>query len=191
MGFFTKAQAEALAKATVRCATLVDFAFDKPVRVWNGMRELTAGGRQWSPLYGLGQIDGVTAARSAESQEVVFTLSGVNSEIVSLVMGDADRVQGRIVTAAFQLFRDDWQTEGDPFVFWFGLCQSMRATRSEMGPESGAQRTVSITAENLFFNRSRPPAGRYTDRDQKKRFPGDRILEFTPQLRNFLYAWPS
>jgi hypothetical protein len=48
-----------------------------------------------------------------------------------------------------------------------------------------------MTAENAFFNRSRPPYGRYTDRDQQSRSAGDKFFQFTPSLLFKTFTYPD
>ena len=52
-----------------------------------------------------------------------------------------------------------------------------RAKSARIGPET-------IEAEGLFFRRNSPPRGRWTDADQKARYPGDRGLERLPLYAN-------
>lgn len=190
--FISDDEATQLSKSTVRIGTLVELLFDTPQRLWNGNTSLTTSdSKSWSGLGGLGSIEGLEEIRGSESQAVAFSLSGVSAEILAKATGEAADVQGKLVRIYFQLFDSSWQISGAPVPIWFGVCQTIGVNRTEMPDEAGAQRTVSLTAENLFYGRSRPKAGRYTDRDQKTRHPGDKFLEFTPQLASLIYIWPD
>ena len=70
------------------------------------------------------------------------------------------------------------QPLGSPFVMFSGTMQRMpwKATATE--------RTLTVEAEGLFFRRNAPPRGRWTDADQKARYPGDRGFERMPIYAN-------
>lgn len=186
MAFFTAPQVSALAQQVVRVATLVDFDFvGANERLWNGFGDLDTGGFTWKGIASFGAIDGLEEVRGAISQQVTFTLSGVDEDILALAIGDTADVEGRTVTVYLQLFDDDWQVEGDPIPIWWGIMQPPRITAN------ASMRAISVPAENLFYGRARPRAGRYTDRDQQKRFPGDRFFDRVGALVSKPILWPD
>jgi hypothetical protein len=192
MQFFTEEQAAALAETTARVASLVEFDFvSGPSFVWNGFGDLDTGGNIYKGLAGLGQIDGLEQTRGPQSRQVTFTLSGVSDGgFLPTALAETDEVQGRLVVVSLQLFDVDWQVVGAPFPIWFGIMQPPRVTRTPMEGVEGAAQTVTLPAENLFVGRSRPPAGRYTDRDHQTRYPGDRFFDRVADLVNKVIAWP-
>ena len=195
MGFFTPAEAEALAASTVRVATLVDFDFkDQPVYVWNGYQSRVFEGRTYIGCGDLGTIDGLQETRDVTSSQVTFTLSGVPdspNDILAIAIAETDKVQGRLVIVRLQLFDQNWNPFARSIPIFFGLMQQPRVTRESMTMEEGARRTITLPAENLFYGRSRPAAGRYTDAEQQQRFPGDLFCQYTPQLVNMTLVWPD
>ena len=190
MSIFSASELLLLAKSTVRIATLVEFQFATTSRFWNGNRPLTAGGYEWAGLGGLGSIDGLMESRSAESSQVRFTLSGTDAEINAVAVSASEDQTGNLALVYFQFFGDDWQTIGSPKLIWAGLTQPMTASRVSGEEGQGAQRSITLPAENLFYGRARPRAGLYTDRDQQARFSGDLFFEFQPQLKSMTYVWP-
>lgn len=187
---FSPSQLEALSQATVRLATLVEFRFDPPTRLWNGPGPLIAGGVEWQGLNTLGQIDGLLESRSGESSQVRFTVSGTDADMNRLAMRASAEQAGALAIVYQQLFDEDWQTVGAPIPIWMGVTQPMSASSSSGAEGEGRQRSLTLPAENLFSDRSRPPAGTNSDRDQKTRFPGDKFFEFQSRMRNFTYVWP-
>jgi len=190
MAFFTADQITELSRTTVRVATLVAFHYDPVIRFWNGNRTLSAGGYEWNGLGGLGQIDGLMESRSGESSQVRFTLTGTNAEINAIAMSQGADQTGKLAIVAFQLMNDDWQPVGSPIPVWTGVTQPMSASSVAAPEGQGRQRSITLAAENLFYGRSRPRAGMFTDRDQKQRYPGDKFFEFQSQLKNMTYVWP-
>ena len=55
--------------------------------------------------------------------------------------------------------------------------------------ESGDTCVVSVTAENVLIKLERPIVRRFTNEDQKSRFPNDRGLEFVAALQDKDILW--
>ncbi len=195
MAFFTDDQVARFSTSPVRVALLAEFRFTAGTkRVWNGDTVLEAGGREWLPMHGAGGIDGLSAQSGTAAEAVTFTVSGLPNDAAGLLAealaGTDDAVQ-QLVTVYLQLFSDDWQPAGAPIGIWWGFMQPPKVSRSEMQGDEGGVQSVEMTAENAFFNRSRPPFGRYTDRDQQQRSPGDRFLQFTSSLLFKTFNYPQ
>lgn len=193
MAFFSADQVDQLSGSVVRVAMLVEFQFASGTkRVWEGNTELVSGGRTWIPLRGMGSIDGLSVPTGTAAEAVTFRVSGIPNDASGLLaealLGTADAAQ-QLVTIYLQLFDDEWQPHGAPIGIWWGFMQPPKVNRTEMQGVEGAVQSVEMQAENAFFNRSRPPYGRYTDRDQQRRSPGDKFCQFTPSLlfKKFLY----
>lgn len=195
MGYFTVAQAAALVGTTVHIATLVDFEFsDAPVYVWNGFGTRIFNSKLYLGVGDLGAIEGLEESRGAVSQQVTFILSGVPDSpagILARVISAIDVVQGNIAVVSIQLFDGDWTAIGLPAPVYFGRMMPPRVTKEAATETEGARRTITLPTENLFYGRHRPPSGRYTDREQQQRFPGDRFLEYVPKLVNATIIWPD
>ena len=193
--FWTSDQIEHLSQTTVRHSLLVEMAFDSgPVRLWQGNTVLTTMGEDWQPTNGRASIDGLSVATGTVSEAVTMTLSGVPdsaTNLLSLALEESPEVSQRLCKIYLQLFDDEWQNVGSPVLFWWGFMQPPRVTRTPMQGIEGAIQTISVTAENAFFNRSRPPQGRYTDRDQQTRHPGDKFFQHTPRLLFWTGVYPD
>lgn len=192
--FFTEAQAEEFADQVVRVDLLVSLFFKSETKhLWNGHSELTINGDVYLPTHGTASIDGLDfSGNGAESQVVTLTVSGLpghDNSLLAEVLGSTDEVNDRLGRIAVQLFDDDFQPWGAPAPIYWGVMQPPTVTRTTPSPAQGSTQTVSMDLENVFYNRGRPTAGLYADRDQKIRHPGDRFLEFTPTLlfRSFTY----
>lgn len=196
MSLFTPEQVAHLAGRAVRADLLTRFDFrSETVRVWNGNTPLVTGGYTWLPLRGAGAIDGIGLAMAGQQSEAVtFTASGLpgqETDILALALAEAPEAEQQLVTISMQLFDEDWQPEGSPIAIWWGFMQAPRVTRTAATETEGATQTVTLTAENAFFNRARPPYGRYTDRDQQARSPGDRFFQFTGSLLFATFTYPD
>lgn len=192
MSYFTTDQANALAAADVRIATLAVFDFASGVkRYHNGFGGLTLGGNDYDGLGEIATIEGLEETRSAESHAVTVRASGVDATFLAKALAETSEVDGRVLAISGQLFDADLAPIGDPLLWWAGYMQPPRIERSEPDEFSNATQAVSITAENIFYGRHRPPAGRYTDREQQNRFPGDRFCERVAELVSKTINWPD
>jgi hypothetical protein len=162
--------------------------------MWNGNTDLATGGQLWKPMGGAGSIDGLSMPTGTAAEAVTFQLSGLPdqaTDLLAVALEDSSEVTQRPVTVYMQLFDNDWQPVGSPIGIWWGFMQPPRVSRSPMSETEGAVQSISLTAENAFFNRSRPPYGRYTDRDQQSRSPGDKFFQFTPSLMFKTFTYPD
>lgn len=195
MDFFTTDEINRLSQTTVRFALLVEMQFASETKyVWNGDFEFVSGGRTWAPMYGTGSIDGIGISSGSESESVTIGVSGLPDQAIDILakaLEENDEVDQQSVRIYLQFFDGGWQPVGAPLGLWWGFMQPPEVTRTAMEGTAGAVQSISITAENAFFNRSRPPAGRYTDRDQQARSPGDKFCQFTPSLLFKTFTYPS
>lgn len=198
--FFTPEEAAALSQTVVRLATLVDLEFGGtppdggPVYIWNGFGTRVFGGKTYWGAGDLGTIEGLEEARNPVSHQVTFTLSGVPdspADILAKALEAADIVQGRLAVVSLQLFDGAWQAVGSAIPIYFGVMMPPRVTREAATELAGARRTLVLPTENLFFGRGRPAAGRYTDREQQTRYPGDLFCQYVSQLVSQTINWPD
>ncbi|MFU0504111.1 hypothetical protein [Pseudaminobacter sp. NGMCC 1.201702] len=195
MAFFTPEQIAILSASTVRVDLLVKLEFRSSTQyLWNGSTDLVTGGQTWKPMHGTGVIDGLSAPTGTAAEAVTFQLSGLPdqaTDLLRMALEDKQDATQQLVTVYLQLFNADWQPVGVPIGIWWGFMQPARVTRTPMQGTEGAIQSITLQAENAFFNRSRPPYGRYTDRDQQKRYPGDKFFQFTPSLLFKTFTYPD
>lgn len=171
----------------MRPLVLFDFA-DGEQALWQGEYDLTSGGKTWKGMGGIASMDGLDAAATLESSAMTFTLSGVEPTDAPVsfaaIAKNSDRSNyvRRLVTVYIQFFDEDWQPLDDPFAIKAGLMSNMTMSRSRAN--NGFLRTISLTANNIFYGRGVAPSAYYTDRDQQTRYPGDKGLQFIPSLQN-------
>lgn len=188
MSLFPETIAAAMRGARPRCANLVLLDFvGEPMRLWTGNGLLTAGGFEWAGIGSLGSMSGLEQAVNGEAPEATFTLTGIDGTIMRLARDEFDaKARNRRAVAYIQFFNeDDDRTLDQPFPVWGGRMHAPQFTIQ------GSTREVSVTCESLFTLRSRPNFAMYTDRDQQKRFDGDRGFEFVATLVNKVVTWPD
>lgn len=195
MSFFTPAQIATLSASVVRLDLLAELQFQsETIRVWNGNSPLVSAGHTWLPLYGAATIEGLGMSGGSISETVQFTLNGLPgqpADFLSKALEETPDVVQQMVIVSVQLFDTDWQPVGNPISIFWGFMQPPRINRSPAQDTQGSIQSISLTAENAFFNRSRPAYGRGTDRDQQTRHPGDKFYQFTPQMLFHTITWPD
>lgn len=195
MDFFTPEQLDALSQTTVRIDILAKLEFaTKTVYLWNGTTRLESGGQTWEPLNGRATIEGIGASNGDSAEAVTATIDGIpekNGDILALALEETPDVDQRLVTYYVQLFDADWQPVGAPIGIWWGFMQPPKVNRTQAQGVEGAVQSITLTAENAYYNRSRPPHGRYTDRDQQKRSSGDKFFQFSPSLIFKSFTYPA
>jgi len=172
------------------CLVLLDFVTE-PARLWTGSGTITSGGEQWRGLGNLASITGLETALNGQAPQTSFTLSGVNSAIVSIARDEFEtEAKDRLAKVLLQFHNeaDDLPLElyDEPYAIWAGRMQN--ASFQLDGP---TKRTITINAESLFAMRSRPAFSQYTDSDQQARFPGDLGFGFVSSLLNKVVTWPD
>lgn len=193
--YFTEEQLVMLSSSIVRIDFLVKFDFaSETIRCWNGHYNLTTGGYKWLPLHGIATIDGIEYANTTASQSVTFGLSGlsdVGPDFLAKALEGTEETIQQLVTVYTQLFDEHWQPIGSPIAIWYGFMQPPEINTTEIQDLDGNTQMISMSAENIFFNRSKPPYGRYTDRDQQSRFDGDKFFQFISSLKRKLINYPD
>ncbi|TIV38932.1 MAG: hypothetical protein E5V91_12355 [Mesorhizobium sp.] len=193
--FFTADQLALLTASRVYVSILVKFDFASgPEYAWNGYTELTVGGDTYLPMRGMGQIDGLGLSGNGASDSVTVSVDGLPDQALGFLakaLENTPSVDQQLLTVYLQLFDSEWQTVGNPIPIFWGFMQPPRVSRTEMQGTDGAVQSISIVAENAFFNRSRPAYGRYTDRDQQARSPGDKFFGFVASILVKTVTYPD
>lgn len=191
--FFTADQIARLSGGEVRIDLLTQMTFRSSIkRVWNGNTDLETGGHVWTGLKGAGNIEGLAIDSGTTASAVTLTLSGLpdaDPDLLAIALAETDEVDQQPISIAVQLFDADWQPVGAPVGVWWGVMQPPVIARTPMQDGQGGVQSIALPALNAFYNRSRPPNGRYTDSDQQARSPGDQFFQFAPSLvyKNFTY----
>ena len=194
MPVFEQAILDQIAARQVRRAALVKFEFlSQTMRVWAGVGPLvTTDGETWSGVGTLVNISATSFAPGGAAGQLTIGLDGVDPQIVTLARSERDELAGRFVTLYLQYFDAAWQPVGAPKARWLGRMDTLTISLPMPEGEDGERvRSVTLTAESWAEDRSRPAYGFWSDRDQRKRFPGDKGLERVAKLQDFVLNWPT
>jgi hypothetical protein len=147
-------------------------------------------------------ISSVEETTEIEAKGAVVTMSGIPSDFLSLAL--TQQYQGRECKIYFGLWiRDSFITTEatniitaeNLFEFVSGndtkyLAEIFSGELDQMNIlEEGATATISVTAENIMIKLERPVVLRFTNEDQKSRYPADKGLEFVAGLQDKEVFW--
>jgi hypothetical protein len=172
-------------KSQVQLALLVEIIFDGgPLRLWTGLGPFIFQGNTYTGVGNLGGIDRIEeSASDVRAAGVAFTLSGIPSEFLSLVL--QEQFQGRPTRIWLQLFDINWAPIDNAIM--------LNAYRLDYPviEEGGQTSTITVYAESILADLERPRVRRYTHEDQQIDYPGDMGLEFVATIQNKEVIWKA
>jgi len=175
-GVSTESQAE-----VIRPVYLVDLDFTTPVNVNSSPYSITWNSKTYAGVGNLGAIDPIEETTELAAKGVKLTLSGIPSSLISTALSE------------------DYQ--GKDANIWLGFLNSSHALIADpvliggnyridtMNISMGETATIVLTAESHLADLRRPRVSRYTDAEQKERYPGDLGLEFIDQVPSKDIIW--
>ena len=156
----------------------VDIDFDTaPLYVWTGYGDLTIGSKTYLGAGQLLNISSVSETTEMEAKGATLTMSGIPSSSLSLALQEP--YQGRECRIYFGVTSDP----SDYVEVFAGELDQMNIE------EQADSATISVTAENVLIRLERPVVRRFTNEDQKSRFPNDRGLEYVASLQDKEIFW--
>jgi hypothetical protein len=150
---------------------------DGSVYMWSGYGDLDIGDKTYIGVGNLLNISSVTETTEMDAKGATLTLSGIPSEFLSLALQEP--YQGRESRIYFGV------TDSPS-----NYVEVFSGELDQMNIEEGADSAViSVTAENVLIKLERPVVRRFTNEDQKSRFPNDKGLEFVAGLQDKDLLW--
>jgi len=156
----------------------VDLAFSSgPLYMWSGYGDLVIGAKTYLGAGTLLALSSVEETTEMEAKGASLTLSGIPSSFLSLAL--AEPYQGRECRIYFGITSDP-----SAYVEIFsGELDQMNIS------EEGSTSSISVTAENVLIKLERPVVRRFTNEDQKSRYPADKGLQFIAGLQDKEIYW--
>ena len=162
---------------------LVHLAFDSgAVRLWSGVGDLVFSGDTYTGAGTLGSVSLIEESSSLKATGVVLTLSGIDSSIITIALGE--HYQGRTVQMWLGFLDTSYALIVDPLLMFQGRMDVMTIT------DHGATATISITAESRAIDLERANKVLfYSDQSQQALFAGDKFFEFVPEMQEKVIVW--
>jgi hypothetical protein len=172
------ALANALDDEVVNPFFAVDLDFSSgSVYFWTGLGDLVIGSKTYLGAGALLNISSVEETTEIEAKGASISMSGIPSSFLTLAL--TEPYQGRECRIYFGVTN----SPTNYIEIFAGELDQMTIL------EEAETCTISVTAENVLIKLERPVVRRFTDQDQKSRYPTDKGLEFVASLQNKEIIW--
>jgi len=170
--------ANALGDEVIEPFFAIDLEFDSgTLRFWSGVGTKTINGEDYIGAGAFLSISDIEETAAISAAGATITLSGIPSEVLSIAL--AEPYHNRACRIYFGLAG----SEADMAIIFVG-------TMDRLDIEEGAETSViQLAVENKLLDLERARVRRYSDNDQRSRFPGDRGLEFVESLLTREILW--
>lgn len=188
----------------------IELEFDTtPMYLWTGIGDLVVDAKTYRGVGKFINISEIQEGADLSAKGATVSLSGIPSDMLTMALDE--EYQGRKCYIRFGFTNialgdeslllteggEEITTEaGEPidvsisttdvlFDLFTGYIDQMNI---DEGPDTS---TISISVESKLIDLERPRARRYTDADQRSRFPGDKAFEFVARLQKETLTWGS
>lgn len=167
----TTAVVNELQAKVVRPILLVDMSFaDNAYHFWTGVGILSYNGNQYVGTAQLAKIEGIAESDKVEAAGVSITLEGIDSTYILEARNEISF--SGLCTISLGFLDPLGNVLNSPVICFAGFIDN---SEIEFGPKSG---TVKFDIENRLAQLNRSRGGRYTDADQRMRYPNDTSLRW-------------
>lgn len=175
----------------VRFACGVEFTFrSQTMACWEGFGPLDApafGGPVFLGIGNMGRIGPLQLGSVAQTEGVIFELSGLDPSFFAAAQDQANEVRGRQCRIYFLFFNNisvnpaipDWALVDARARRTFEMDRIKTSVNMEGDTPT---MLLSLSAEPILATKNAKPNAYLTDADQRARYPGDRILERIGEL---------
>lgn len=180
-----------LRRGDIACTILcqMDFATN-PQNWWLGYGPLTAGGVTYQGTADMIKISALELSYGMSAGMVRFTINNASPEMVARSDHQEAEVNARRCQLLYQLYstveRDgehQGRLIGAPISMFVERLRNMSSTSSH------EQREIELEAYGRLSWQGKSPYGRWTDGDQRSRYPGDLGLSLLPCLKDKAVTW--
>lgn len=174
---------EALSSKVLR--PIILFEQDMPdgstLRLWDGYGPLSYGEKLYQGNGWLSSITHATEDSEIKSDGFSVQLSGVPSEVVSLVLGSLGHgLEGRVLYAAVDA---GGSVIFEPYLMCTGFLDVPEFI------DDGQTASLSLSYETDLHDLDQPNETRYTDGEQQRLFPGDKGFEHVANIQEKRIVW--
>lgn len=148
--------------------------------VHNGVGKKFVGGIEWSGVSDpagrqLVSVSAVEDPRFGQAAKIDIVLSGVNIEFLRSVKSTAREIEGAVADVYWCAFDQETQE------VWAGGLKKLfpgYLSAPKRQSQGIGMRLVSFTIETMWQSQNFPFGGRWTSADQRRRYPGDKGLDY-------------
>lgn len=181
-GLTTSASAAVQGEIVARTMA-VELDFPSGFVRWNGTpRDITFAGRTFLGIGMLGSISVIEEGAELRAYGLTLQVSAIPRDMVSIALGQ--NYSGRRATLWEVPLSQYDEPVADPFIVF-------RGRMDQMDISVGTSATVTVRLENRLADWERPRIRRYTDADQKTRYPTDQAFRFVSATTDKELVWPA
>jgi hypothetical protein len=173
---------EASESATNHPITFVKLSFDSAdVNFHSGLGDITWGGDTYTGTGRIGSISGIEESAELGRTPITMTLEGLPTTLLAAFL--AEQYQGRTATVYFSyLNMTTYQLVETPIILFRGLMDTPSFSQGET-------LTITLSVESRFSQWDRPQVRRYTNEDQRSRYPSDTGFQAVEQSTEKKIVW--
>jgi hypothetical protein len=173
---------DAISAAQVSPIILFEGSFASgTVYVWSGYGDLAWGGNTYVGVGTLGAISSVAEASEVSAKGITVTLSGIPSDMISLVLSDVR--QGAVGKVHMGFLNSSGAVIDDPILMFEG---KLDIPSIQEGADTSS---ITLSYESRLIDLQRARESRYTNEDQQRAFAGDLGCEYVASLQEFSVTW--
>lgn len=180
-----------LRRGDISCTILCQMDFKtNPRNWWLGYGPLTVGGTTYQGTGDVIKISAMSLTYGMSSGMVRFNISNATPEMIARCDNQASEVNNRKCQLFYQLFTMEergGQHRGalidEPISMFMGRMRDMRST------SASDTREIELEAYGRMSWQSKPAFGRFSDADQRARYPGDTGFGLLASLKDKAVVW--
>lgn len=170
--------------STVVCPVfLVSIAFsNETIYAWSGVGNLSWNGNTYTGVGQFGSVSAIQESSNVTAQGITLMLSGIPANLLDDSLGNLQFGQ------LAQVYLGFWSIPngaliGSPIPAFVGLVDQPQIDIDTKTV------TISISVESRLADMQRAPGGRYTDQDQRSRYPNDGSLKWVQYIQDIHLPW--
>jgi len=154
------------------------------LRLWNGVGDIVWGSQTWNGVGTFGGFDAIVESDSLFARAVTFMLSGIPSDIVSLIYTEKYRGRpAKLYLGALNMAT--YALVADPKQIFDGYMESLADV------DDGRAATICMRCESSLFRATHLSEGRFTEQGQKSRHSDDFSGRHVPKSNDAPIDWGS
>lgn len=172
---------DAFTNGNAQLAMLGEFDFDaQTIYLWNGTGTITYNGNDYIGAGNLISVSPYQETQDLESQGLKFTLSGISSDILALAL--AEEYQGNPCRLYLAQIDTD-NTVIEAYRLFTGIMDTIDIS------DNAETSKMTLSAENIMNLLNSTKVSRYSDEDQKSKYPLDEGFSLIAQNQDKVVSW--
>ncbi len=166
---------------TVIAAAELDFQSGF-LRLHSGAGDKVLFGNTYKGIGGFGRITAIEEKAELGATLVELSISGLDNTSNNVTIALTENYRNRPATVYLAFIDSNGKIVDDPTILFRGFMDNAVIVQ-------GKELSVTVRINSIMADWDRAKVSRYTNEEQQDRFPGDRGLEFVPQMVEKEIKW--